>query len=127
MSNRCTARELLLCGEEIGNGGHGTSDAQVKETQQGVTPTGASSAAAPSTTTSHWHGPIKPEDKKELRQVWQQLKETVEALPHVGCYSVASVAYRRQAACITPVLCCDCPCGVVLSSRCYSMLVSCAI
>ena len=42
-----------------------------------------------------WHGPIKPEQREQLRQVWQHLKETVEALPHVACYTVASIAYRR--------------------------------
>ena len=74
------------------------SDGQVKEGQQDVRPTGAGAAA------SDWLGPIKPDDKEELRQVWEHLKETVEALPHVGCYSIASVAYRRQAQCPT-VLC----------------------
>ena len=79
---------------------HDTSDGQVKEGQQDVAPPGAASAAVPGASgrgASQWHGPIKPEDKEELRQVWQHLKETVEALPHVGCYSIASVAYRRQA------------------------------
>ncbi len=42
-----------------------------------------------------WHGPIKPEKREQLREVWQRLKETVEALPHVACYTVASIAYRR--------------------------------
>lgn len=42
-----------------------------------------------------WHGSIKPEKREQLREVWQHLKETVEALPHVACYTVASVAYRR--------------------------------
>lgn len=42
-----------------------------------------------------WHGPIKPEERERLREVWQHLKETVEALPHVACYTVASIAYRR--------------------------------
>ena len=42
-----------------------------------------------------WHGPVRPEKREELLRTWQHLKETVEALPHVGCYTVASVAYRR--------------------------------
>ncbi len=42
-----------------------------------------------------WHGPIKPGKREELLRIWQHLKETVEALPHVGCYTVASIAYRR--------------------------------
>lgn len=56
--------------------------------------TGAGIAGA---SAADWLGPIKPDDKEQLRQVWEHLKETVEALPHVGCYSIASVAYRRQA------------------------------
>ena len=42
-----------------------------------------------------WHGPIRPEKREEKRRVWERLKETVEALPHVACYTVASVACRR--------------------------------
>ncbi|DBB03841.1 TPA: hypothetical protein ACH3X1_012936 [Trebouxia sp. C0004] len=43
-----------------------------------------------------WHGPIQPEKREQLRKVWQHLKETVEAMPHVACYTVASIAYRRS-------------------------------
>ena len=67
---------------------------QVKEGQQDMRHTGAGIAGA---SAADWLGPIKPDDKEQLRQVWEHLKETVEALPHVGCYSIASVAYRRQA------------------------------
>ena len=42
-----------------------------------------------------WHGRIRPEKREELRRIWERLKETVEALPHVACYTVASIAYRR--------------------------------
>lgn len=88
---------LVLCtGEDMDNAVRESNDAPVKEGHQDV----GSPCAAPGTSdtsASHWHGPIKPEDKEELHQVWQHLKDTVEALPHVGCYSIASVAYRRQA------------------------------
>lgn len=43
----------------------------------------------------NWHGHIKPEEREGLLQTWQGLKATVEALPPVGQYTVASVAYRR--------------------------------
>lgn len=76
---------------------HEASDGQGKEGQQAVRPTGAGTAGAAAAAASDWLGRIKPDDKEELRQVWEHLKETVEALPHVGCYSIASVAYRRQA------------------------------
>lgn len=79
---------------------HEASVGQSKEGQQAVGGDGTAGASA-----SDWMGRIKPDDKEELRQVWEHLKETVEALPHVGCYSIASVAYRRQAQCL---------CGAVL-------------
>ena len=46
-----------------------------------------------------WHGPIKPEQREGLLQAWQGLKATVEALPPVGLYTVASVTYRRYCTC----------------------------
>jgi len=55
----------------------------------------SSSQAAAAAPVLDWHGPIKPEEREQLREVWQHLKETVEALPHVACYTVASIAYRR--------------------------------
>ena len=55
----------------------------------------SSAAGAAAAAALDWHGPIQPEKREELRKVWQHLKETAEALPHVGCYTVASVAYRR--------------------------------
>lgn len=54
-----------------------------------------SSSQAAAAAVLDWHGPIKPEEREQLREVWQHLKETVEALPHVACYTVASIAYRR--------------------------------
>ncbi len=54
-----------------------------------------SSSQAAAAAVLDWHGPIKPERREQLREVWQHLKETVEALPHVACYTVASIAYRR--------------------------------
>ena len=95
-------------GEDLDNGEHKASNVQVKEGQKHVRQTGASSAGAAGASAADWLGPIKPDDKEQLRQVWEHLKETVEALPHVGCYSVASVAYRRRARCPT-MLCCDGP------------------
>lgn len=80
------------------------SEGQVKEGQQDVRQTGAGIAGAAGASAANWLGPIKPDNKEELRRVWEHLKEMVEALPHVGCYSIASVAYRRQAQCPT-VLC----------------------
>ena len=65
------------------------------EGNQGEALAGTGVTAAPSATALDWHGRIKPENKEELRQVWERLKQTVEELPHVGCYSVASLAYRR--------------------------------
>ena len=85
-------------GEDVDTTVHEASNGGVKEGQQDVRHPGAGAAGA---SASDWLGPIKPDDKEELRQVWEQLKKTVEALPHVGCYSIASVAYRRQAQCPT--------------------------
>ena len=62
------------------------------EDEQDVSKIQSSSQAA---AVLDWHGPIKPEEREQLREVWQHLKETVEALPHVACYTVASIAYRR--------------------------------
>ena len=50
-----------------------------------------------------WHGHIKPEEREGLLQTWQGLKATVEALPPVGQYTVASVAYRRSVGHFCPV------------------------
>ena len=68
-----------------------------------------------------WHGPIKPEEREGLLQAWQGLKATVEALPPVGQYTVASVAYRRWACACSPALpCCttlpDIPAGCTVCS-----------
>ena len=65
------------------------------EDEQDVFKQESSSQAAAAAAVLDWHGPIKPEKREQLRDVWQHLKETVEALPHVACYTVASIAYRR--------------------------------
>lgn len=113
---------LVLCtGEDMDDAVRESGNVQVKEGHQDVAPP-SSAPGTSDTAASHWHGPIKPEDKEELRQVWQHLKETVEALPHVGCYSIASVACRRQASLVLLP-----SCGLVCSSRYCSMLLPCAL
>lgn len=89
----------MCVGKDGANSIHETSE--VQEGQQDVGHNRAGAEGAAGTSASDWHGPIKPDNKEELRLVWERLKETVEALPHVGCYSIASVAYRRQATCPT--------------------------
>ena len=74
-------------------GGAVSQDAAANTEAAAAAETEAAAAAAAAV---DWHGPIPAEQKDELRRVWQRLKETVEALPHVACYTIASVAYRRS-------------------------------
>ena len=40
---------------------------------------------------------MAPKDAEELRTQWEELRADVEALHHVGSFSVVSIAYRRYA------------------------------
>ena len=74
------------------------ADTEAADTEAADTAAAAETeaAAAAAAAAVDWHGPVPAEHKDELRRVWQHLKETVEALPHVVCYTIASVAYRRS-------------------------------
>ena len=86
-------------GDDMNEGIRHSEDAQLSKDpheQDASVPHSLSEAAtASAAAVLDWHGPIRPEKREELRKVWERLKETVEALPHVACYTVASVAFRR--------------------------------
>ena len=90
-----TVRFALAAGEEVQDA---DADSNKHEGNESEGQAAAVSRAAVPSSAHDWHGPIKPEDREALQQVWERLKQTVEDLPHAGCYTVASVAYRRQAA-----------------------------
>ena len=97
-------------GADANGDSHSPADAATAADADGAAAIAAAAAV-------DWHGTIPDEQRAELQRVWQRLKQTVEALPHVGCYTVASVAYRRQAFVCTPL------CMALLLNRCVHVSI----